>query len=50
MVNQAVPANIRLQRELDMEPARGKRPVTNYWEGGGLQNGRGGGHVKFYSY
>ena len=24
MVNQAVPANIRLQRELDMEPARGK--------------------------
>ena len=23
--------------------------VTNYGEGGGLQNGRGG-HVKFYSY
>ena len=24
--------------------------VTNYGEGGGLQNGRGGGHVKFYPY
>ena len=23
---------------------------TNYGEGGGLQNGRGGGHVKFYPY
>ena len=24
--------------------------VTNYGEGGGLQNGRGGGKVKFYPY
>ena len=24
--------------------------VTNYGEGGGLQNGRGGEHVKFYPY
>ena len=24
--------------------------VTNYGEGGGVQNGRGGGHVKFYPY
>ena len=24
--------------------------VTNYGEGGGLQNGRGGGHLKFYPY
>ena len=26
----------------------GKGLVTNYREGGGLQNGRRGGHVKFY--
>ena len=33
-------------------PAEGdklNRLVTNYGEGGGLQNGRGG-HVKFYPY
>ena len=30
--------------------AHRKGLVTNYGEGGGLQNGRGGGHMKFFPY
>ena len=33
---------------LGRRPSRG--PIINYGEGGGLQNRRGGGHVKCYPY
>ena len=40
-----------VSRSTDWKYTAVKGLVTNYGEGGGgLQNGRGGGHVKFYPY